>query len=78
MGTTVSRTFAAVAGNWRATAGTWLMVKQNCWLGEGGVRQACFLSHAFAILCGGSGTKPYDKSKRTCVNKPCCNMSSLD
>ena len=34
MGTTVSKMFGVVAGNWRATAGTWLVVQRNCWLGE--------------------------------------------
>ena len=67
MGTTVSRTFVVVAGNWRATTGTWLMVQQNYWLGEsltqGGEGQACFLSHAFAILRGDSETRPKDKGK---------------
>ena len=46
MDTTVSRTFVVVAGNWRATAGTWLVVQRICWLGESltqGVEgQACF------------------------------------
>ena len=46
MGTTVSRTFVAVAGNWRETAETWLVVQRNSWLDEsltqGGEGQACF------------------------------------
>ena len=46
MGTMVSNMLAVVAGNWRATAETWLVVQRNCWLGEfltqGGEGQACF------------------------------------